>query len=100
MKDIHLNLNETVFKCVTCQKEYPVLTTFKTPDMAVEVCSNCHSFYIGKQNATTALRGRAEKLNSKFQTAKENMQNKPVKKTVTKKPKARPASGFDVLGNN
>ncbi|MCV3743471.1 50S ribosomal protein L31 [Ureaplasma sp. ES3154-GEN] len=100
MKNIHLDLNETVFKCVTCQKDYPILTTFKNTEMAVEVCSNCHSFYIGKQNATTALRGRAEKLSSKFQTAKENLQNKPVKKPSVKKTKARPTSGFDALGNN
>ncbi|WP_038102439.1 50S ribosomal protein L31, partial [Ureaplasma diversum] len=50
MKNIHPSTSSCTYKCVTCQKEFVIETVGSTKEVPVEVCSNCHSFYIGKQS--------------------------------------------------
>lgn len=95
MKDIHPVSKQCTYKCVTCQAEFLINTASKNTEVAIEVCSKCHPFYIGKQNASTTLRGRAEKLSSKFETGLSNVGQKPTKKEVVRK--AKPKQGLDSL---
>ncbi|WP_031488866.1 50S ribosomal protein L31 [Ureaplasma canigenitalium] len=89
MKDIHPNIHQCTYKCVTCHKEFLINTASKQNEVLIEVCSGCHPFYIGKQNASTTLRGRAEKLNTMFQTGLKNVNAKPTKKEAVKKSKPK-----------
>lgn len=95
MKNIHPSTSSCTYKCVTCQKEFIIETVGSTKEVPVEVCSNCHSFYIGKQSTGTTLRGRAEKLSSKFETGLNNVNKKPEKKEVVRK--SKPRQGLSAL---
>ena len=63
MKDgIHPDYKKTVIKCV-CGNE--IETGSVADDITVEICSNCHPFYTGKQRFASAD-GRVEKFNKKY----------------------------------
>lgn len=61
-KDIHPEYKEATITCACGE-------TFKTKstkgDLRVEVCSNCHSFYTGKQRQNTRG-GRIERFKEKY----------------------------------
>lgn len=80
-KNIHPKNEISTFKCATCGNEYKLESTKKSGIVSIDVCSNCHSFYVGKTGEQTA-KGRSEKLSSKFAAGKENLSNK--KTTATK----------------
>lgn len=46
-KTIHPQYQQTVVVCNTCKKEYALGSTVE--GVKVELCSNCHPFYTGKQ---------------------------------------------------
>ena len=50
---------------VTCNCGNTFVTGSTKPEIHVEVCSKCHSFYTGTQKATQA-RGRIDKFNKKY----------------------------------
>ena len=50
---------------VTCNCGNTFVTGSTKPEIHVEVCSKCHSFYTGQQKATAA-RGRIDKFNRKY----------------------------------
>lgn len=50
---------------VTCNCGNTFVTGSTKPEIHVEVCSKCHSFYTGQQKATQA-RGRIDKFNRKY----------------------------------
>ena len=50
---------------VTCNCGNTFVTGSTKPEIHVEVCSKCHSFYTGTQKATAA-RGRIDKFNRKY----------------------------------
>ena len=50
---------------VTCVCGNTFVTGSTKPELRVEICSKCHSFYTGQQKATTA-RGRIEKFNKRY----------------------------------
>ena len=68
-KDIHPEYKETVIKCA-CGNELTVGST--RPDVSVEICSQCHPFYTGKQKLVDSA-GRIERFRRKY--AKFNDQN-------------------------
>ena len=47
-KDIHPNYAETTVTC-TCGNTFTTRSTKTTGQIHVEVCSQCHPFYTGKQ---------------------------------------------------
>ncbi|MFI5240512.1 MAG: 50S ribosomal protein L31 [Candidatus Saccharimonadia bacterium] len=59
---IHPQYMETTVHCNGCN------TTFKThstvPEITVEICSNCHPFYTGKQKLVDTA-GRVDKFNAR-----------------------------------
>lgn len=59
---IHPKYEECAVKC-NCGNTF--MTRSTTDNISVEVCSQCHPFYTGKQRAATA-RGRIDKFNKKY----------------------------------
>lgn len=60
--DIHPEYVDTVIKCA-CGAEYHTRST--VPNISVEICSNCHPFYTGKQRLMDTA-GRVDKFNRKY----------------------------------
>lgn len=50
---------------VTCNCGNTFVTGSTKPEIHVEVCSKCHSFYTGQQKATRVA-GRIDKFNKKY----------------------------------
>ena len=65
-KGIHPKYADTTIKCA-CGNEIATRSTAK--DLRVEICSNCHPFYTGKQRSI-AKEGRIEKFNQKYNIKK------------------------------
>ena len=66
MKDgIHPEYYETMVRCA-CGSEVQTRTTLK--DLHVEVCSQCHPFFTGKQKLMDTA-GRIEKFKRKYAKA-------------------------------
>ena len=59
---IHPDYKETTITCV-CGKIIPTRSTKQ--DIKVEICSNCHPFYTGKQKYIDT-EGRIEKFKRKY----------------------------------
>ncbi len=61
-KELHPDFEETVIKCA-CGNTFKTKST--KDDMRVEICSNCHPFYTGKQKKA-AKGGRIERFKKKY----------------------------------
>ena len=61
-KETHPNYITAAVRCA-CGNEF--VTNSTKGDMQVDICSNCHPFYTGKQKLVDAA-GRVEKFNRKF----------------------------------
>jgi large subunit ribosomal protein L31 len=66
-KDIHPAYDESIIKCA-CGSEITTRATKK--EIHVEVCSQCHGFFTGKQKLVDAA-GRVEKFQKKYGRIKE-----------------------------
>jgi len=62
-KDIHPECKQTTIRC-TCGFQIETLTT-KGEEIEVEICSNCHPFYTGKQRFVDTA-GRIERFRKKY----------------------------------
>jgi large subunit ribosomal protein L31 len=63
MKDnIHPKYQNTVIKCA-CGNEIETRST--VPNLEVEICSQCHPFYTGKQKLLDTA-GRVERFKKKY----------------------------------
>ena len=60
--ELHPEYKKTVIKCV-CGNE--IETGSVADDITVEICSNCHPFYTGRQRFAASA-GRIEKFNKKY----------------------------------
>ncbi len=60
---IHPKYEKVAVTCV-CGNTFETKSTSKNVEK-VEICSNCHPFYTGKQS-TIAKEGRIEKFNQKY----------------------------------
>ena len=68
-KDIHPEYQKAVVHCA-CGHEFETGSTAK--EIRVEICSNCHPFFTGKQKLVDSA-GRVERFKSKYaQVAKNN----------------------------
>src|SRR4029077_20967637 len=63
---IHPDYKEITVTC-TCGNTFPTRSTIGQ-DLQVEVCSNCHPFYTGKQKIVDTG-GRVDKFRKKYATA-------------------------------
>lgn len=59
---IHPELFETTVHCNGCNTTFTTHTTVK--DITVEICSNCHPFYTGKQKLVDTA-GRVDKFKAR-----------------------------------
>ena len=66
MKDnIHPDYMECAVTCL-CGSGHHWKTRATVPEMRLEVCSHCHTFYTGKQRPADA-QGRVEKFRQKYE---------------------------------
>ena len=70
--DIHPDYFKTKVRCA-CGNETQVYSTAK--DMHIDICSNCHPFYTGKQKLIDTA-GRIEKFNRKYGKSKTQQSEK------------------------
>ncbi len=68
---------------VTCGCGNTFVTRATVPNLSVEICSNCHPFYTGKQKFVDAA-GRVEKFQSRHAWSKESMDQVLTKKKNVK----------------
>ncbi len=61
-KDIHPKYEEATITCACGQK---IQTKSTKGDIRVEICSNCHPFYTGKQKLVDTG-GRVERFKKRF----------------------------------
>jgi large subunit ribosomal protein L31 len=61
-KDIHPEYKETVIHCA-CGSD--ITTRSTSQDISVEICSQCHPFFTGKQKLIDSA-GRIEKFHRKY----------------------------------
>lgn len=61
-KGIHPEYGKAIVKCA-CGNKFETGSTKK--EIHVEICSNCHPFYTGKQKFIDSA-GRIEKFNKKY----------------------------------
>lgn len=64
--DIHPKYHTITVTC-TCEFTFKTGSTLEANTLKVEVCSNCHSFYTGKQKIIDTA-GRVENFNRRFNT--------------------------------
>jgi len=62
--DIHPEYNEIKVTC-SCGNKFTTRTTIGKEVMNIEVCSQCHPFYTGKQKIVDTA-GRVEKFRQKY----------------------------------
>ncbi len=65
-ENIHPDYQTSTVKCA-CGYTFETRSTRK--EIKVEICSNCHGFFTGKQKLIDAA-GRVEKFKKKYGTAK------------------------------
>jgi len=65
---IHPDYKDVEVTCPACANKFTTRSTVGKP-LGVEVCSNCHPFYTGKQRIVDTA-GRVEKFRQKYATAK------------------------------
>ncbi len=82
-KDLQPQMHNSKYICASCGTNFEILST-KDGNVTIDVCSQCHPFYVGAQS-NASLRGRAEKLSNKFNTGKTFNPNKKQESNSTNK---------------
>lgn len=62
--DIHPNYKEVSVTC-SCGNQFTTRSTIKKDELLIEVCSQCHPFYTGKQKLVDTA-GRIDKFQQKY----------------------------------
>jgi len=62
--DIHPNYQEVAITC-SCGNTFTTRSAATKPQMHIEVCSECHPFYTGKQKIVDTA-GRVERFRQKY----------------------------------
>lgn len=84
-KESHPQMSNVTFICSSCGNKIDLLSTIKDSTFTIDICEKCHPFYIGK-STSQQLKGRSEKLASKFNAGIKNIEEtKESKKTENKK---------------
>ena len=88
---------EYVDATVTCACGYTFKTRSTKPVIRLEICSNCHPFFTGKQKLMDSA-GRVERFQKRFAKTDGKTVAKKVDETVKKAPKV-PKSKIFTLGS-
>ena len=86
-KDIHPNYVEATVHC-SCGNTFTTRST--KPELRIELCSQCHPFYTGKQKLVDSG-GRVERFNRRFDKKAEPVKAAPAKAAVAKAAVAKAA---------
>jgi large subunit ribosomal protein L31 len=62
--EIHPDYHEVQVVCA-CGSSFQTRSTYKDDVLHVEICSNCHPFFTGKQKLVDSA-GRVERFNRKY----------------------------------
>ncbi|NDV12891.1 MULTISPECIES: 50S ribosomal protein L31 [Crenobacter] len=62
--EIHPNYHDVAVTC-SCGNQFTTKSTMAKDTFGVEVCSECHPFYTGKQKIVDTA-GRVDRFNQKF----------------------------------
>ena len=81
---IHPEVFETTVHCNGCDTTFTTHATVKTID--VEICSNCHPFYTGKQKLLDTA-GRVDRFKARQAAASKSAETKAKAKNVKEDPK-------------
>jgi len=87
-KDIHPNYVEATVHC-SCGNTFTTRST--KPELRIELCSQCHPFYTGKQKLVDSG-GRVERFNRRFDKKAEPVKAKPSKAAAVKADPAKAAA--------
>jgi large subunit ribosomal protein L31 len=87
-KDIHPNYEEATVHC-SCGNTFTTRST--KSELRIELCSQCHPFYTGKQKLVDSG-GRVERFNRRFDKKSEQA---PAKPAPAKPAAAKPAPAED-----
>ena len=79
---IHPTYHDAVAVTCSCGRSFKVGSTEQA--LTVEVCSECHPFYTGKQKLVDSG-GRIDKFRKRLQEAQKAEKNKPTRKKPRKK---------------
>ncbi len=63
-KDIHPNYREITVVCA-CGNTFKTRSTYRSDVLHLEICSNCHPFFTGKQKLVDTA-GRVERFQRKY----------------------------------
>lgn len=63
-KDIHPEYHAVNVSC-SCGNKFTTASVMEKTDFTIEVCSECHPFYTGKQKIVDTA-GRVDKFNQKY----------------------------------
>jgi large subunit ribosomal protein L31 len=75
---IHPDYHEVTVHCA-CGNTFKTRSTYKDSMLRVEICSNCHPFFTGKQKLVDTA-GRVERFQRKYQKAAEEKKAASAKK--------------------
>jgi large subunit ribosomal protein L31 len=64
---IHPDYHQVIVHCA-CGNNFPTRSTIKGDTLKVEICSNCHPFFTGKQKLIDTA-GRVERFTKKYADA-------------------------------
>src|SRR5262249_77930 len=78
---IHPDYHAVTVHCA-CGHTFPTRSTIKGEFLRVEICSNCHPFFTGKQKLVDTA-GRVERFTKKYQQAAQAQQ--AIKETTKRK---------------
>jgi large subunit ribosomal protein L31 len=81
---IHPDYHDITVVCA-CGNTFKTRSTYKGNQMRVEICSNCHPFFTGKQKLIDTA-GRVERFQRKYEKAAEKKAaDQAAKETAGKK---------------
>lgn len=86
--------DNAVIKCA-CGAQFDVGSTRK--EISVEICSNCHPFYTGKEKLVDTA-GRVDKFKARMSAAKKHKEDEKPKNRKTNKQEAKTAPTSDAVG--
>ncbi len=86
--DIHPTFMDTVVTCSSCGSEAHTQST--VPTMRLDLCSNCHPFYTGKQRIVDTA-GRVDKFNQRRAAGEKALRDVKTATRKREKAKATPA---------
>src|SRR6202000_978639 len=92
---IHPDYHAVPVHCA-CGNQFPTRSTIKGDMLKVEICSNCHPFFTGKQKLIDTA-GRVERFTKKYADAAAKVaaaKKYPIQKCSSKKFKATRAGTF------